>query len=214
MLMRSLSFGGVHTQWCANLAIAGQLAIGCSSNSGGQSGDAPGSHECRANADCQGLADSLIEAIDGARPPEALTRAECVAISLGSGGSTSSVGIGVGEDSACMCSNADESVGYGVGLDPSGCVVRGRTRQCLYEGSEFTGCSVDTADSCSTTCTQLSGLIEADHERDVSANVRTFRCVQNSCKAVVQIDDRCFVNNDHVVHDCTASDEEILSASR
>lgn len=214
--MRILSFGGVHGHWCASLAMTSQLVLGCSTM-GGQSGDAPGSHECRAHPDCQGLADSLIQAIDEAPPPEALTSAECVAISRaeeGTGGGTSGVGIGEGKGSACMCSNADKSVGYAVGLDPSSCVVRGRTRECLYEGSDFTGCSVDTADSCSTTCAQLSALIEADHERDVSATVRTFRCVQNNCKAVVQIDNRCFVNNDNVEHDCAASDDEILSASR
>src|SRR5688500_13069486 len=124
--MRTLSFGGSPIHWCASLAIAGQLAIGCGNNLGGQSGDAPGSHECRANADCQGLADSLIQGIDEAPPPETLTSAECGAISRsegGSGGGTSGAGIGQGKDSACMCSNADKSVGYAVGLDSSSCVV-------------------------------------------------------------------------------------------
>lgn len=145
-----------------------------------------------------------------------LTNSECVPFDprTGIGGGTSDLGIGRGDESVCQCATADGSVGYYVGLKTAGCEVHGaKSRKCLYDAAEFSGCAVGDRRSCEALCDELSSRLEADVARDVPAAVRSAQCVRNSCKVLIEVDGQCYVNNDRSAHDCSLSDDTILGAA-
>lgn len=196
------------------ISVSASFLASCAG--GGQSGDGPGAYECTRHSECDARAEALLEDIDEMSAAVPLTNSECVPFDprTGTGGGTSDLGIGRGDESVCHCATADGSVGYYVGLRADGCEVHGaKSRKCLSDAAEFSGCAVDDPRSCAALCDELSSRLEEDVARDVPAAVRFSQCVRNSCKILMELDGQCYVNNDRTAHDCSLGDDIILSTA-
>jgi hypothetical protein len=120
-------------------------------------------------------------------------------------------GDGTGEETA-------EIVTY-PGLRPGSCSVYARTpSECLYCGTEFSGCSIDSPQSCDAICSDLAQRYDGEMQRSFAINSRVARCGEDfTCEYVTEIEGVCYARNPTESEipgfDCALSDEQILASS-
>jgi len=96
---------------------------------------------------------------------------------------------------------------------PDQCQLPGRSGNCLAYEAEFAGCEPDDATSCHAACEAADGLLREDGARVFDAEVRSTWCAEPSCRSIVRVEDRCYLDmilGPGMEQDCSLSDAEIL----
>lgn len=211
----------MRTLLLAPLALLVLPLSGCGPKTGGQSGaeeleepDAPNlpgdpgaSEECTPQG-CETEAEAELDRLaEAAPPPAAFTSSSCSIVGIN--------GERLVRGSACECHGADGDRVVGpVGL---GCFAFGRTGDCLFDDSEFSGCSVTSPESCDAVCSELYVRMSDDAAATHQTSVVRASCIDEACQRVVNVDGQCFANRSYEVgraYDCSQEPEQILASER
>lgn len=96
--------------------------------------------------------------------------------------------------------------------DFDGCDVRSRAFGCIGATDAFAGCDAAKKGSCNAACQAALDAVAADAARTFDVDVRHATCVEQSCRIVVRVDDRCYTPSEGSVlgYDCALSDDSII----
>ncbi len=181
---------------------------GDSTRRGGQSGSPVGPAECLSDADCvQIVRNELSPLAQRTTAPTPFTRTECTTISVSI--DTKSV-----SGPACQCWQEGADGSHLVGPAGAGCYAIGRAGDCLWDDTQFAGCTLGTADSCAATCQELTRRQAADAARTFATEVLYAACTESRCHSVVNIDGQCFADRSYLTakaYDCALGREAILA---
>jgi len=185
--------------------VLGLLWAAC----GSSGGTAPTS-ECSVDADCERMAQGVIETL--LAPTGRSLRLD--GASCEPNGSRT--------PGACMCSVAEGTDGtwtFSLGQRRD-CDRYGRSGDCIAPAEDFSGCDVATASSCDAPCASALAIIEADEDAAFDAVIRTTTCVSDTsdlrtCHTVQRVDDRCYAGvlspyGLNEAYDCALTDDEII----
>jgi len=111
-------------------------------------------------------------------------------------------------ESRCDCASTGFVVSVSTGAE--GCALGGRFGVCLYESTEFGGCTID-GEQCPSLCEELDQLRQADAARTTTVSVRRAACLaDDSCAYVLETETTCLHGPQLTEVDCAMSDEELL----
>ncbi len=174
----------------------------------GQTGSI-GQGECSTDEDCWALLEERVAILAGASPVLAELEATACGEYMGS------TEAGEISGTSCECHRSDTNGTVEVAPSGTGCVVTGRMGDCLYDSSEFSGCTVGDIASCESTCAELESRLRDDAGADLEYELRYAKCGRVYCQSVVRIADECYtgltMGTPTGTYDCSLSDEEILA---
>jgi hypothetical protein len=105
------------------------------------------------------------------------------------------------------------------GSENDWCWPGDRMGRCLIADDEAHGCDPDGEDTCLSECKLLEQRWHAERTKAHEIEVRGIECIDPCeaayCRAIVRVDDECFINYPKATggYDCAQSDAEILSAA-
>lgn len=104
----------------------------------------------------------------------------------------------------------------GLRSQSNGCDITGRPQTCLYCASEFQGCNVEDADSCTAACQEAIGRQEVEFSESIPIVERSSICTEDfQCRHLWELDETCYVGNPTTRWlapvDCAESDEALLA---
>ncbi|HEY1097956.1 MAG TPA: hypothetical protein VGF99_03470 [Myxococcota bacterium] len=139
---------------------------------------------------CAGIADNLGAASTATR---ALTAAACEPTGIIiTGPDGEDVAYDLPATCTCAVDGTDGSITVYDEVD-LGCVYGGHAGHCLYQPSEFGGCTVGDTASCEAACELLETRIAADAQTAYVVDVVTDSCSPSGdCECSWRIDDLCF----------------------
>jgi hypothetical protein len=111
---------------------------------------------------------------------------------------------------ACTCLSSNGWI-Y-IGPDGAGCFARGRAGDCLWDDSEFKGCTRGDP-TCPAKCEELGKRYAADAAKSFDVAVRFSTCRESSCRHVLRIGDACYTDrsiDSGRRFDCSLGDSEFL----
>jgi hypothetical protein len=204
-----LEASGGHGHPTGGSAGMAPVGTGGKTQTGGTSGSEPGAQECSETADCVSDVEARLAGLSGpARNARKVTGGECTPASITA--DTKSV-----TGYACDCS-LEGSGSLMIGPVGLGCYVYGRAGDCLFDDSDFSGCTLAESDKCQEVCEQLESKLDADAARTFETKVIYTTCERNSCHSVVEVDGRCFADFSYEQggpsYDCSLGGEAILEA--
>jgi hypothetical protein len=101
----------------------------------------------------------------------------------------------------CTCSGASGT--ETLTLDAATCIATGRFGECLFDSSEFVGCSVQ-GDECAQACSLLWSRTRDEAVSAPSVSVRVSTCAADGqCRFVLESDLGCVTGPALVPSDCT-----------
>lgn len=105
------------------------------------------------------------------------------------------------EAMTCTCSGATAT--ETLTLDAAACIATGRFGECLFESSEYSGCSV-AGDECAQACSLLWSRTRDEAVSAPSVSVRVSTCAADGqCRFVLESDLGCVTGPGLVPSDCT-----------
>lgn len=103
-----------------------------------------------------------------------------------------------------------------VGPSGLGCSNYGRRLDCIYRGSEFSGCDPADAASCTAACVDVAARYAANARVTWETEIRLARCENLHCYNVYRIGDNCYAQTPNTnealatSYDCNLSPDSIL----
>ncbi len=163
------------------------------SPSAGGSSEVGGGDQC-AESSCQGVAEQQAQQLSRPTPvPASFSMSACEEAP---------------QESSCECSGSNVVVKVTTGA--TGCALAGRFGICLYDASEFAGCT-SLGGECQALCAELDHLRQADAERTIDVSVRRAACLpSNQCAYLLETETTCLRGPELAEVDCSMSDEELL----
>lgn len=177
----------------------------------GQTGSI-GSVECSTDEDCAVLLEDTVARLAEPRTFSATLEATGCADYVGLNENGEVLG------PSCECRRSDSGGTIQVGPSGMGCAVAGRMGDCLYDSSEFAGCTVDDPDSCDDVCSEVEARTREDAEAELDYELRYAACAEHYCDSVARLGEACYtgltMGTPTGVFHCSLSDEEILALDR
>ncbi|MBN1606208.1 MAG: hypothetical protein JW940_06220 [Polyangiaceae bacterium] len=185
----------------------GPVGTGGETHTGGSGSSEPGARECEKTSDCVPGVEARLAALSGpVQNARRVASGECTPASVAA--DTKSV-----SGYACDCS-LEGSGSLMIGPVGLGCYVRGRAGDCLFDDSDFSGCTLAESDRCQDVCAELEVRLEADAARTFETEVVYTTCEQYSCHSVVKVDGRCYADfsfeQGGLSYDCSLGGKAIL----
>lgn len=175
------------------------------SKANGQTGSL-GSVECTQSSECEEKANAALAALrtPAGGEPRSFVASECAPISV-----ISEQGSAGG--SACMC-RVEGGGSVNVGPRGAGCFVYGRAQSCLWDDSEWDGCSVSDAHACDAVCDELAARYAADAADVFDAKLLTARCDSGRCRSAFEVEGSCYAGGaSWSAYDCALGGDGILA---